>query len=104
MAKQLQLQNPASNKERDLILSIIIDLIGMSTFLIPIFGELGDLLWAPIAGFLMTRMYKGTSGKMAGIVTFLEEVLPFTDFIPTFTIMWFYTYKIKRQDKIKGAN
>lgn len=93
----------ASNKARDLVLSIILDLIGMSSFLIPFLGEIGDIAWAPVAGFLMARLYKGTSGKMAGVVTFLEEILPFSDFIPTFTIMWFYTYKIKRADKTKGA-
>lgn len=92
-----------SNKDRDLLLSILLDLIGMSSFAIPFLGEFGDVLWAPIAGYMMTRLYKGTSGKMAGVVTFLEEIIPFTDIIPTFTIMWFYTYKIKNQDKEKGA-
>lgn len=88
-----------TNKDRDLILSILFDLIGMSTFLLPFLGEFVDMLWAPVAGFMMTRLYKGTSGKMAGVVAFLEEVLPFTDFIPTFTLMWFYTYKIKGENK-----
>jgi hypothetical protein len=26
-------------------------------------------------------MYKGTLGKIGGVVTFLEEILPFSDFI-----------------------
>lgn len=85
----------SSNKDRDLILSIILDLVGMATFLIPALGEFGDVIWAPIAAYLMTQIYKGFSGKLGGIFTFLEEIIPFTDFIPSFTIMWFYTYIIK---------
>jgi hypothetical protein len=45
----------------------------------------------------MTKMYKGTSGKIAGIISFLEEILPL-DIIPTFTIMWIYTYLIKKEE------
>jgi hypothetical protein len=41
-------------------------------------------------------MYKGKMGKVAGVVSFLEEILPATDFIPSFTLMWFYTYFIKK--------
>jgi hypothetical protein len=41
-------------------------------------------------------MYKGSIGKVAGVVSFLEEILPATDIIPSFTIMWFYTYVFKK--------
>ncbi len=99
MTDNLQIQHSStSNKNRDLVLSVILDLIGMATFLIPAFGEIGDIIWAPVAGFLMTRIYSGFSGKVAGFFAFLEEIIPFTDFIPTFTLMWIYTYKIKKQD------
>ena len=40
-------------------------------------------------------MYKGTIGKLAGVFGFIEELVPFIDFVPTFTITWFYTYVIK---------
>ena len=35
-------------------------------------------------------------------ISFIEEIIPFSDFIPTFTIMWFYTYLFhkKENDKI----
>ncbi|MCG1036952.1 hypothetical protein [Polaribacter sargassicola] len=75
-----------NKKYKKLILSIILDVIGYLT-IIPI-----DIVWAPISGYLMTKMYKGSKGKIAGIVSFLEEIIPFSDVIPTFTIMWFYTY------------
>jgi hypothetical protein len=84
-----------TDKSQKLVIGILLDLVGMATFLIPVLGELGDLLWAPIAGYMMSRMYKGFSGKMAGVFTFLEEIIPFTDFIPSFTLMWIYTYLIK---------
>lgn len=87
----------ASNKSRDLVLSIILDLFGYATYAIPFFGEFGDIIWAPIAGYLMTRIYKGYAGKLGGIFAFIEEAIPLTDFIPSFTIMWVYTYIIRKQ-------
>jgi hypothetical protein len=32
---------------------------------VPLFGEFSDVIWAPMAAYLMTRMYKGT-GKVEG--------------------------------------
>lgn len=84
-----------ADKSQKLMLSIVLDLVGMATFLIPVLGEIGDLFWAPIAAYIMAKMYKGLSGKMAGVMTFFEEIIPFTDFIPSFTLMWIYTYVIK---------
>ncbi len=85
-----------SNKNRNLILGIVFDAIGMISFTIPLLGEFSDVVWAPIAGFLMTQMYKGSVGKVGGIFTFLEEIIPFTDFIPSFTLTWIYNYWIKK--------
>lgn len=100
MTEQIQTNQSAtltSNKSRDLVLSIILDLFGYATYALPLFGEVGDLLWAPIAGYMMTRIYKGTAGKVGGVFAFIEEVIPFTDFIPSFSLMWFYTYVIKKE-------
>lgn len=79
-------------------MGILFDAIGTISFGIPLVGEFTDVVWAPIAGFLMTWMYKGKVGKVAGIFTFLEEIIPFTDFVPSFTLMWVYTYLIKKHD------
>ena len=84
-------------KTRNLILGLLFDAIGMLSFAIPGIGEFSDVIWAPLAGFLMTWMYKGTVGKVAGVFTFLEEIIPFTDIIPSFTLTWIYTYLIKKQ-------
>jgi len=86
-----------SNKNRNLILGILFDSIGMLSFVIPGIGEFSDVVWAPIAGFLMTQMYKGTVGKVGGIFAFIEEIIPFTDVIPSFTLTWIYKYWIKRE-------
>lgn len=85
------------NKNRNLILGIVFDAIGMLSFTVPFIGEFSDVVWAPMAGFLMTWMYKGTVGKVGGIFAFLEEIIPFTDFIPSFTLTWIYNYWIKKE-------
>ncbi len=97
MTNQLKNNVEASQKTRKLILGIVFDCIGMLSFSIPLIGEFSDVIWAPLAGFLMTWMYKGSVGKVAGGITFLEEAFPFSDVIPTFTLTWIYTYLIKNQ-------
>jgi hypothetical protein len=71
-------------------------LIGILSYLVPGAGELADVIWAPLSLYIMIKMYKGTEGKVAGVISFIEEALPI-DFVPTFTLMWIYTYKIKKQ-------
>ena len=81
-----------------LLLSIILDAIGYVSFIIPGVGEFTDIVWAPLSGWLMTKLYKGKPGKIAGIISFVEEALPFVDVVPTFTLMWFYTYVYKNRE------
>ena len=83
-------------KYRNLIMSVLFDAIGMLSFSVPFLGEMSDVVWAPIAGFILSKMYNGKIGKIGGIVGFIEEIIPFTDFIPTFTLTWVYTYLIKK--------
>ena len=84
------------NSAQKLLLGLLFDAIGMLTFTIPGIGEFGDIIWAPIAAFLMSRMYKGRVGKVASVLTFIEEIIPFTDIIPSFTITWIYTYVFQK--------
>ena len=88
------------DKMKKLLFGVLFDAIGMVSFSIPVLGEFGDVIWAPIAAFIMTRMYKGRVGKVASILTFVEEILPFTDVIPSFTITWIYTYYFQKPEKI----
>jgi len=72
-----------------LVLSIIIDIIGVSSYAIPGLGEFTDFGWAPLQGYLIQRMYGIPFLSCVGVV---EEILPFTDWIPTATIAFFITY------------
>ncbi len=85
------------DKKSKLIAGIIFDLIGFATpFLL-------DLMWAPISGYLMSKMYKGQMGKTASVLVTIEELIPGLDIIPSFTIMWFYTYVINAEKEVEDA-
>ena len=84
-----------------LILGIIFDLIGMVSYLLPGFGEVIDFIWAPISALAMFTMYKGTKGIIGGIFAGIEELTPGLDFIPSFTLMWFYTYYIQKAEEVQ---
>ena len=85
-----------TNKMLKLFLGIIFDFIGMLSYLIPGIGETFDIIWAPLSGFLLMKMYKGNVGKIAGVIETIEELIPFTDFIPTFTLTWIYVFVIRK--------
>lgn len=87
------------DKYKNLLLGLLFDAIGMSSLLIPGLGDLLDVFWAPLAGWLMTRMYKGRVGQAAGVITFVEELIPGLDVIPTFTLTWIYTYLLSGKTK-----
>jgi hypothetical protein len=87
------------SKSSKLFYSIVFDLVGMISYAIPGIGELTDIIWAPIAGYLMSKIYPGKTGKRAGIITTIEELIPGLDIIPTFTLTWIYTYLIKKEKK-----
>lgn len=100
MSEEVQIFNQKikSNKRSKLLLGILFDLVGMLSYVIPVLAEYTDIIWAPISAYLMISMYKGTTGKVAGIISFIEEVFPFIDIIPTFTLTWIYKYVINMED------
>lgn len=85
-------------KNKLLIKGLVYDAIGMASYAIPLVGPFLDLLWAPYAAKLMSEMYPGKKGKIASVIVFLEEILPGTDIIPTFTLMWLYTFVWKKEN------
>lgn len=87
------------DKMKKLLMGLLLDGIGMISFSIPLIGEFADVIWAPVAAYIMTRMYKGRVGKVASVLTFIEEIIPFTDVIPSFTITWVYTYYFQKRNK-----
>lgn len=84
-------------KNKLLIKSLTYDGLGMLTLAIPFVGPFLDLLWAPYAAKKMREMYPGKKGKIASIIVFIEEILPGTDVIPSFTLMYFYTFVWKKE-------
>jgi hypothetical protein len=72
----------------NLFLCILFDIIGYASFSIPVLGESIDIIWAPLSGWLFYKMFGGKFGIFGGAFDFVEEILPFTDFIPTFSIAW----------------
>lgn len=86
-------------KQPALALCVLMDLIGMATYTIPFFGEFGDMIWAPLSGFIFYQMFGGWRGALGGVFSFIEEILPGLDFIPTFTIAWFLQRKKVTTDK-----
>tara|TARA_R110001583_G_scaffold77623_3_gene211204 strand:+ start:8317 stop:8586 length:270 start_codon:yes stop_codon:yes gene_type:complete len=85
-------------KYKLLLLGLLFDGIGMLSFVIPLVGEFTDVIWAPTSAFLIYKMYKGTEGKIGGLVAFVEEIGVFgSDFLPTFTLTWIYKYILKKE-------
>lgn len=88
-------------KNKLLLKGIVYDVIGMATYAIPVIGPFLDLLWAPYAAKTMSNMYPGKKGKIASALVFLEEILPGTDILPTFTLMWLYTFVWNKEKSAK---
>ncbi|WDO12606.1 hypothetical protein MH928_14950 [Flavobacterium sp. WW92] len=99
MTEQVQIKTASDKKQKQLMLSLLFDAIGMFSYALPFLGEFADFAWAPISGFILAKMYKGTVGTVGGIISFLEELFPFTDILPTFTLTWIYTYYFSKEKK-----
>src|SRR4030095_12754710 len=76
-------------RQPSLVFCILMDVVGYATYAIPGLGEFADILWAPISSIIFMASFGGWKGALGGIGNFMEEILPGTDFIPSFTIMWF---------------
>jgi hypothetical protein len=71
-------------------LCILLDIIGMTSYLLPVIGETEDIVWAPVSAIIFYFLFgKKKFGFFGAIFSFLEEISPGLDFIPTFTIAWF---------------
>ena len=72
-------------KYKKLIKCLVLDAVGMISAPIPVI----DVVWAPVAASVSYKMFGEKKGKFTSIITFIEEILPFADVIPSFTIFWF---------------
>ncbi|KAG5184887.1 hypothetical protein JKP88DRAFT_262727 [Tribonema minus] len=67
--------------------SVAVDFIGCTSYALPVLGEVGDVAWAPLSAVLIAAMYDDKQPYMA-YMGFAEEILPFTDIIPTASLAW----------------
>jgi hypothetical protein len=87
-----------------LVFCLLMDLLGYASYAIPVFGELGDIIWAPISAFIFYKSFGGWKGAFGGLFNFVEEILPGTDFIPTFTITWLWQYFAQKKSRNAVVN
>ena len=76
-----------------LMISLMVDGIGMLSYLLPGGGEIADAIWAPISAGTILLMY----GGIPAAIGLLEELGPGTDIIPTATLSWLY-YKFEDEE------
>ncbi|MCU0386991.1 MAG: hypothetical protein MUE71_00100 [Chitinophagaceae bacterium] len=89
-------------KSPSLVFCLAMDAVGMLTYSIPFLGEFGDIVWAPVSAIIFYLSFGGRKGALGAIFNFLEEAVPFLDFIPTFTLAWLYArYSGTKQEPIR---
>ncbi len=98
MEKDVLLQLYSREKYLKLTASIVVDIIGILTYFFPAIGEVADAGWAPVAAFANYLLFGGKAGVIGGAGTLIEEALPWTDFIPSVTMTWYYKYVQKHTD------
>ncbi len=70
-----------------LVVSLCIDFIGSCSYLLPFVGEGFDVAWAPIQTVFIMALYENSMPSLK-YVSFIEEILPFTDLLPSGTLGW----------------
>eukprot|EP00928_Gymnodinium_smaydae_P016174 TRINITY_DN16029_c0_g1_i1.p1 TRINITY_DN16029_c0_g1~~TRINITY_DN16029_c0_g1_i1.p1 ORF type:complete len:504 (+),score=128.97 TRINITY_DN16029_c0_g1_i1:66-1514(+) len=77
-----------------LVLSVIVDLVGMSSYAADVIAMMGetvvDAAWAPLQALWLLEMFDGS--KTIAAIGFLEEALPFMDVVPTASLAWLFSY------------
>lgn len=71
-----------------LLVALALDFIGNSSYALPLLGEGTDLVWGPLQASIVACMFKGEVPPTAAYASALEEILPFTDIIPSATMLW----------------
>lgn len=77
-------------KQFKLLSAVAIDLMGLASYVIPIISESTDFIWGPMSGFLIFMLFPNRKGRAISGV--LEEMIPFTDFIPSAYLTWRQEY------------
>jgi hypothetical protein len=66
-------------------LSLLLDTVGSASYLVPLVGEVTDILWAPLQTIIIMALYEQPQWKY---ISLAEELLPLTDIVPTATLGW----------------
>lgn len=105
LIKFFEMQNKKYSLEKvgklpSLWFCIVMDVVGMASYLFPGIGEWFDVIWAPVSAFILYRTFGGGTIAIVGsIIDFIEEIVPFSDIIPTFTLTYFYAKYVEKRKK-----
>jgi hypothetical protein len=81
------------NNGLKLAISLIIDVAGLASYLIPVWGEASDVVFFIVEGMWIWLAYKNVKLAFLGG---LEEFIPLTDFIPACSIAHYFHTRKKR--------
>ena len=81
-----------NKQQTSLLFCLLMDALGYATYAVPLLGEFGDIVWAPISAFVFYKTFGGVKGAFGSAFNFVEELMPGLDFIPSFTLMWAWNY------------
>ena len=89
-------------KQPSLQFCLAMDAIGCIPFLaLPIIGEGFDLVWAPISAIIFYFAFGKRRAMFGAAFSMIEEIVPFMNFIPTFTIAWLWQkYVAKNENEV----
>lgn len=83
-----------------LLVSILIDLIGDGSLVVPGLGGASDFIWAPVSALLVRLLY---GSNVLAAINLVEELLPFTDVIPTATIAFLLEFFFGKAELVEEA-
>ena len=91
-----------AQKRKHLTLSLLIDGVGMLSYLLPVLGEFTDVFYGAISGVIIFMMYKQNRvvGILGGLFGAGEEIFV-ADFMPTASLLWLYTYRLNEVETFR---
>ena len=103
--KNLLLKEYKKEKNKNFIISVGVDILGFSSYGLPLLGEIGDIVFAPISMIANIMMNVDKDKKWyrskKGWLTLVEEGMPFTDIIPSVTLSWRNKYQVNEKETFR---
>ncbi len=86
-----------NKKHPPLWLCVLMDAVGMLSYF-SLLAEWMDVCWAPLSAYVFYQTFGGRTGKLGAMLNLLEELLPFADILPTYTLAYLYQrWQAKKQ-------